>query len=75
MQSMRWLSNVHQTQANFSFRSFAPFMMKILEDANEVVRETAKEVVIELFKYNPQNQSLVNRFPRGTNIQERPRPR
>jgi hypothetical protein len=26
-------------------------MMKILEDANEVVRETAKEVVIELFKY------------------------
>jgi hypothetical protein len=28
-------------------------MMKILEDANEVVRETAKEVVIELFKYNP----------------------
>jgi len=25
-------------------------MMKILEDANEVVRETAKEVVIELFK-------------------------
>lgn len=27
-------------------------MMKILEDANEVVRETAKEVVIELFKYS-----------------------
>jgi len=25
-------------------------MMKILEDANEVVRDTAKEVVIELFK-------------------------
>jgi hypothetical protein len=28
-------------------------MMKILEDANEAVRETAKEVVIELFKYYP----------------------
>jgi hypothetical protein len=28
-------------------------MMKILEDANEVVRDTAKEVVIELFKYSP----------------------
>ena len=26
-------------------------MMKILEDANEAVRDTAKEVVIELFKY------------------------
>jgi len=50
-QSMRWLSNVHGTQHNFSFRSFTPFMMKILEDANEVVRDTAKEVVIELFKY------------------------
>jgi len=25
--------------------------MKILEDANEAVRDTAKEVVIELFKY------------------------
>jgi CLIP-associating protein 1/2 len=30
-------------------------MMKILEDANEVVRETAKEVVIELFKYITQS--------------------
>ena len=30
-------------------------MMKILEDANEVVRETAKDVVIELFKYNTLN--------------------
>jgi len=28
-------------------------MMKILEDANEAVRDTAKEVVIELFKYSP----------------------
>jgi CLIP-associating protein 1/2 len=73
---MRWLSNVHQTQANFSFRSFAPFMMKILEDANEVVRETAKEVVIELFKYTPQTDpSYFNRFLDGINIQERPRPR
>jgi len=30
-------------------------MMKILEDANEVVRDTAKEVVIELFKYSLSN--------------------
>ena len=52
-ESMRWLSNVHRSQNNFSFRSFTPFMMKILEDANEVVRDTAKEVVIELFKYSP----------------------
>ena len=50
IQSMRWLSNVHRSQHNFSFRSFTPFMMKILEDANEAVRDTAKEVVIELFK-------------------------
>lgn len=49
---MRWLANVHRTQHNFSFRSFTPFMMKILEDANEAVRDTAKEVVIELFKYS-----------------------
>jgi CLIP-associating protein 1/2 len=48
--SMRWLANVHRSQHNFSFRSFTPFMMKILEDANEIVRDTAKEVVIELFK-------------------------
>jgi CLASP N terminal len=79
VQSMRWLSNVHQTQANFSFRSFAPFMMKILEDANEVVRETAKEVVIELFKYqSPQTgSSYFQWFLRssGTDVQERPRPR
>jgi len=56
---MRWLSNVHRSQHNFSFRSFTPFMMKILEDANEVVRDTAKEVVIELFKYSPLQHSPV----------------
>jgi hypothetical protein len=54
---MRWLSNVHRSQHNFSFRSFTPFMMKILEDANEVVRDTAKEVVIELFKLSTSNNA------------------
>ena len=45
---MRWLQNVHRLQHGFSFRSFTPFMMKILEDANEIVQ---KQVVAELFKY------------------------
>src|SRR5438477_868955 len=62
---MRWLSNVHRSQHNFSFRSFTPFMMKILEDANEAVRETAKEVVIELFKSVPPYHKLTNRNAPG----------
>src|SRR5947207_10645379 len=62
---MRWLSNVHRSQHNFSFRSFTPFMMKILEDANEAVRETAKEVVIELFKSVPAYHKLTSRNAPG----------
>lgn len=49
-ESMNWLLQVHGAQQGFSFRSFTPFMIKALEDASETVRETSKEVVVELFK-------------------------
>jgi CLIP-associating protein 1/2 len=49
-ESLNWLLQVHHSQQGFSFRSFTPFMIKMLEDASEPVRESAKDVVVELFK-------------------------
>ncbi|KAL7273511.1 suppressor of tub2 mutation [Rhizina undulata] len=54
-ESMNWLAQVHRTQQGFSFRSFTPYMIKMLEDASEPVRETSKEVVVELFRHNARN--------------------
>ncbi|KAH0612578.1 uncharacterized protein H6S33_008958 [Morchella sextelata] len=52
-ESLNWLLQVHHSQQGFSFRSFTPFMIKMLEDASEPVRESAKDVVVELFKNAP----------------------
>lgn len=40
----------HDEKGGFSFRSFTPFVVQLLEDADANVRETAKEVVVDLFK-------------------------
>lgn len=52
-QSLYWLVSTHQSQPTFCFRSFTPFMIKMLEDANENVRDAAKDVIVELFRNAP----------------------
>ena len=49
-ESVKWLAQMHTANPGFSFRSYTPFMMMALEDASEPVRETAKDVVVELFR-------------------------
>ncbi|KAG5440291.1 hypothetical protein PCANB_001861 [Pneumocystis canis] len=48
--SLYWLLKMYQTQMGFSFRSLTPLIIKMLEDANDSVRDAAKDVIIELFK-------------------------
>lgn len=50
-QSVNWLMQVYKQVQGFSFRSYTPFLMKMLEDADPLVRDSAKEAVVELFKY------------------------
>ncbi|EGR51990.1 uncharacterized protein TRIREDRAFT_103745 [Trichoderma reesei QM6a] len=50
--SMQWLLETHQ-QHGLPFRSFVPMLMELLEDADGMVRDTAKSTVIELFKNAP----------------------
>ncbi|KAI5809364.1 clasp N terminal-domain-containing protein [Pyronema omphalodes] len=52
-ESIRWLSEIHKSYPNFSFKSYTPYLMSILEDSSEHVRDTAKEVVVELFSNAP----------------------
>lgn len=52
-QSLQWLIQMYRTVPGFSFRSYTPYLMKMLEDADATVRETAKDVVVELFKNAP----------------------
>ncbi|KTW30610.1 hypothetical protein T552_00326 [Pneumocystis carinii B80] len=52
-QSLYWLEKIYESQTSFSFRSFTPFMIKMLEDANDSVRDAAKIVIIKLFKNSP----------------------
>ena len=47
--SITWLRQV-ATVNGFSFRSFTPYLMKMLEDADPAVRDSAKDLVVELFK-------------------------
>lgn len=44
------------------FRSFVPTLMELLEDADGMVRDTAKVTVIELFRH------VHNRAPLTTSI-------
>lgn len=48
--SLQWLLQMHQ-ENGLQFRSYVPTLMELLEDADPSVRETAKSVVIELFRY------------------------
>lgn len=41
---------MHQ-EHNLQFRSYVPTLMELLEDADGMVRDTAKTTVIELFRY------------------------
>ena len=50
-ESIKWLSQIHSAYPGFAFKSYTPFLMAMLEDSSEPIRESAKEVVIELFRY------------------------
>ncbi|KAM0524502.1 hypothetical protein ACHAPE_000598 [Trichoderma viride] len=50
--SMQWLLETHQ-QHGLPFRAYVPVLMDLLEDADGMVRDTAKSTVIELFKNAP----------------------
>lgn len=48
--SLHWILQMHQ-ENGLQFRTYVPTLMDLLEDADPSVRETAKSVVIELFRY------------------------
>ncbi|KAL7950135.1 clasp N terminal domain-containing protein [Trichoderma barbatum] len=50
--SLQWLLETHQ-EHGLPFRGFVPVLMDLLEDADGMVRDTAKSTVIELFKNAP----------------------
>lgn len=51
---LAWISLTVWDQAHkehgLQFRSYVPLLMDLLEDADGMVRDTAKSTVIELFK-------------------------
>ncbi|KAG6014798.1 suppressor of tub2 mutation [Claviceps pusilla] len=49
---MHWLLATHQ-ERGLPFRAYVPLLMELLEDADGMVRDTAKTTVIELFKTAP----------------------
>lgn len=49
---MQWLLQMHKDHA-LQFRTYVPTLMELLEDADPMVRETAKTTVIELFREAP----------------------
>ncbi|KAG8425084.1 suppressor of tub2 mutation [Metarhizium acridum] len=49
---MHWLLQTHQ-EHGLPFRGYVPILMELLEDADGMVRDTAKATVIELFKTAP----------------------
>jgi CLIP-associating protein 1/2 len=66
------LSQTHQEQG-LQFRSYVPLLMEMLEDADGMVRDAAKNTVIELFRYDLSRFSCLRLRRRGlTNLlQER----
>ncbi|TGZ78514.1 ARM repeat-containing protein [Ascodesmis nigricans] len=52
-ESINWLAKTHASHPGFAIRSYTPILMQMLEDATEAVRETAKEVSVELFRNAP----------------------
>jgi CLIP-associating protein 1/2 len=51
LESIRWLAQTHALNPAFSFKSYTPLLIGMLEDSNEPVREAAKNIVVELFRY------------------------
>jgi CLIP-associating protein 1/2 len=47
---MTLLAHLHKSIQGFSFRTYVPSMVKLLEDADAHVRDTTKEVLVELFR-------------------------
>ncbi|OLL21669.1 Protein stu-1 [Neolecta irregularis DAH-3] len=52
-QCLIWVRKVHSEVPEFAFRSFTPYLITALEDSQESVRDTAKVVVVDLFKNAP----------------------
>ncbi|KAF2502982.1 protein STU1 [Lophium mytilinum] len=52
--SMEWVVKMNQTEA-LPFRSFVPGIVANLEDGDGIVRDTAKNAVVELFKTAPEH--------------------
>ncbi|KAJ4138205.1 suppressor of tub2 mutation [Fusarium equiseti] len=50
--SMQWLLQMHQ-ENGLPFRAYVPVLMELLEDADGMVRDAAKNTVIELFRSAP----------------------
>ncbi|KAF4451177.1 STU1 [Fusarium albosuccineum] len=50
--AMHWLLQMHKEQG-LPFRAYVPVLMELLEDADGMVRDAAKNTVIELFRSAP----------------------
>ncbi|RSL56550.1 STU1-like protein [Fusarium duplospermum] len=50
--AMNWLLQMHKEQG-LPFRAYVPTLMELLEDADGMVRDAAKNTVIELFRSAP----------------------
>ncbi|KAI9171020.1 Protein STU1 [Paramyrothecium foliicola] len=50
--ALHWLLETHK-EKGLQFRSYVPLLMELLEDADGMVRDTAKSTVIELFANAP----------------------
>ncbi|KAI9890941.1 MAG: suppressor of tub2 mutation [Vezdaea aestivalis] len=69
--SMIWISRVHQ-EHHLNFKAFVPKLMDALEDADGMVRDTAKVTVVDLFRTAPDHaqadlkKQLISRQVRKT---------
>ncbi|KAK4227891.1 protein STU1 [Podospora fimiseda] len=68
--SLHFLLQMHQ-ENGLQFRGYVPTLMELLEDADAMVRETAKLTVIELFKNAP-NAAKSDLKRQLTNFKVRP---
>lgn len=47
--SVKLLVGMNRNSHGFAFRTFTPYLIKLLEDADANVREASKDAVVELF--------------------------
>ncbi|MBE7181314.1 MAG: hypothetical protein INR71_08910, partial [Terriglobus roseus] len=67
---MKWTVKMQKADG-FHFRSFVPYLVAGLEDADGVVRETAKAAVVELFKTAPERaKSDVKKQMAASNVRK-----